>query len=547
MRPMTNDWSNFFDPAAARGPRAEADVVAGAEGSHPAPAEADESHWSVSQLVSRVSRAVKDAFPETITVLGEISNFTRASSGHLYFSLKDENASIPCVMWRSTARRLKFDPADGLEVVASGKVDFYEVRSAVQLYAEKLTPRGEGALELAFRQLREKLAGEGLFDPDRRKPIPRFPRAVGVVTSPTGAAIRDIRRTLHRRWPGLAVFLVGVRVQGEQAAGEIAQAVRLLDAAAPQYGIDTIIVGRGGGSIEDLWAFNEEPVARAIAAARTPIIAGVGHEVDVTIADLVADRRAATPTAAAEVAVPDRGELVDHLALLSGRMRRCVRSVLDGARRDLLSIQRSGVLRDPLGRLRSARQHTDELAAALGGALRATLSQRARRLAPLADRLAALHPMRLLEQRRARLDRLADRLRWQLGATASRDAGRLWQLQQKLIAVSPAYAVQLARQRVLAAERQLEAMSYRSVLKRGFTVTRDRDGNILHAAGDAREAGQLETEFADGRVRSRAVDGDPPPPKPKPKPRKRRPKPPPPGPTLFDTPPDEAGQGTNHG
>lgn len=540
MRPMPKDWSNFFDPSAAKGPRSEADVVGSAAasdgngGKTPPPAP-DASEWSVSQLVSRVSRAIRGAFPEKVTVVGEISNFTRASSGHLYFSLKDADASVPCVMWRSAAKRLKFDPSDGLEVVAEGKVDFYEVRSAIQLYAEKLTPRGEGALELAFRQLREKLSGEGLFEPERRKPVPRFPRAVGVITSPTGAAVRDIRRTLHRRWGGLAVYLVPVRVQGDQAAGEIAEAIRLLDAAAPRYRIDTIIVGRGGGSIEDLWAFNEEPVARAIAEARTPIISGVGHEVDVTITDLVADRRAATPTAAAELAVPDRTELIEHITALQARLRRYVQARLASAERDLLALQRSGVLRDPLSRLRSARRHTDELAAALGGALRATLSLRARQLSPLADRLAALHPMRLIEQRRSRLDRLAEMLRWQLGRRAKRHSDRLARLQQKLIAASPAHAVTLARQRVRSAARQLEALSYRSVLQRGFTVTRDADGAILRSADDARRAGEIETEFADGRLRSRTDRTDAPPPKPR---KRRRRNSPPSGPTLFDPPTD---------
>lgn len=540
MRPMPKDWSNFFDPSAARGPRAEADVVGSAAGpdsnvGETSPPSEDASQWSVSQLVSRVSRAIRGAFPEKVTVVGEISNFTRASSGHLYFSLKDADASVPCVMWRSTAKRLKFDPADGLEVVAEGKVDFYEVRSAIQLYADKLTPRGEGALELAFRQLREKLAGEGLFEPERRKPVPRFPRAVGVITSPTGAAVRDIRRTLHRRWAGLAVYLVPVRVQGDAAAGEIAEAIGLLDAAASRYRIDTIIVARGGGSIEDLWAFNEEPVARAIAQARTPIISGVGHEVDVTIADLVADRRAATPTAAAELAVPDRAELVEHIAALDIRMRRCVQARLSSAGRDLLALQRSGALRDPLARLRSARQHTDELSAALGGALRGTLSLRSRQLSPLADRLAALHPMRLVEQRRARLDRLAEMLRWQLGTRAKRDGDRLSRLQQKLIAASPAHVVTLARQRVRSAARQLEALSYRSVLQRGFTVTRDADGAILRSADDARQAGEIETEFVDGPVRSRTGQAVTPPTKPT---RPRRRNTPPAGPTLFDPPTD---------
>ncbi|MCD4699353.1 MAG: exodeoxyribonuclease VII large subunit, partial [Phycisphaerae bacterium] len=267
---------------------------------------------TVSDLVARIKEALLDTFPKRLSVVGQISNLKRHSSGHLYFSLKDASAAIDAVMFRSAASGVRFDVEDGLEVVASGRIDVYERQGRLQFYVERLAPQGTGALELAFRQLKDRLEHEGLFDPARKKPLVRFPRAVGVITSPTGAAVRDIARTLSRRWPAAKVFLVPVRVQGDQAAGQIADAVRLMDATAEKYQIDTIIVARGGGSLEDLWAFNEEVLARAIFAADTPIISGVGHEVDFTISDFVADVRSATPTAAAELATPDGTEIRRH-------------------------------------------------------------------------------------------------------------------------------------------------------------------------------------------------------------------------------------------
>jgi len=317
---------------------------------------------TVTELVGRIKEALLDAFGRRVVVIGEISNFKRHSSGHLYFSLKDAGATIDAVMFRQLASGVRFEVGDGLEVVAEGRVDVYEKQGRLQLYVERLTPRGAGALELAFRQLKAKLQAEGLFDPARKKPLPPFPRAIGVITSPTGAAVRDIARTLRRRWPAARVYLVGVRVQGDQAAGEIAEAVALLDAKADELGIDTIIVGRGGGSLEDLWAFNEEAVARAIFAARTPIISGVGHETDFAISDFVADVRAATPTAAAELAAPDSAELRRHVRVLGGRLGRRAAERLAAGQAALDGILRSVVFRDPAWRVRSARQELAELA-----------------------------------------------------------------------------------------------------------------------------------------------------------------------------------------
>ena len=422
-------WSTFFDEGnegnAAEADKAGSDISADASG----------AAMSVAALLAQVKDALADALPSRVTVVGEISNFNRHGSGHLYFSLKDADAAIDAVMFRGAAGKLKFEPADGLEVVVSGRVDVYEVRGQLQFYVSRMTPRGTGALELAFKQLCDKLRSEGLFDASAKKPLCRFPRAIGVVTSRTGAAIRDIGRTLRRRWPGARVYLAPALVQGKAAGDSIVQAISLLDASAERYGIDTIIVSRGGGSIEDLWAFNEEPVARAIFAAKTPIISGVGHEVDVTIADLVADVRAATPTAAAELAAPEAGEVLRHVQAMAARLGRCVSAGVKSARAELDGLGRSAVFRDPAGRLRTQMQRIDELSHRLGAALRDRLAAPRRRLESTANGLAAHHPR---------------------------------------------HRCRLARQQIDALARQLEVLSYRSVLARGFSVTRTASGtNIL--------------------------------------------------------------------
>ncbi len=529
-----------FDPSRARGPTDSPDV--GEAGAPDEPRSADAGPISVSRLVSRIKLALGQAFPDRVTVVGEVSNFKRHDSGHLYFRLKDADASIDAVMFRRAAGKLRFEPADGLEVVAEGRVDVYDVRGQLQVYVERMTPKGAGALELAFRQLKEKLQGEGLFDPARKKPLPAFPRALGVITSATGAALRDIRRTLVRRWPAAEVYLLPSLVQGKAAAGQLAESVRLLDANAGRLGIDVIILGRGGGSLEDLWAFNEEAVARAVFAARTPIISGVGHEVDVTICDLAADARAATPTAAAEMAVPDRQAVADQVDTLAARLTRLIRQRLERAEADLAGICRSVVFRDPAARLRTQSQRLDELRHRLGAGERQRLSHGREALADPARRLARHNPARLHERAAATLARWTGRLAWALGARSKQAGDALVTAAGRLRSATPAHRVRLARQRVDAAARQLEAMTYRSVLNRGFSLTRSAEGAILRSTADAPPGSVVETELADGRFRSK-VEGGPAetagtePPKPAPRRRRRRRAQddgPLDGPTLFD-------------
>ena len=460
---------------------------------------------SVSALVGRVKGAMAAAFPQTVCVVGQISGMKAHSSGHLYFRLKDEAVALDAVMFRASAGRLKFQPTDGLEVVAEGRVDVYEARGQLQLYVERMTPKGQGALELAQRQLVEKLQKEGLFEASHKVAPPRFPRAIGVVSSPTGAAIRDITRTLGRRWPAARVYLAPTLVQGEGAAAQIAEAIRRLDASAARYRIDVILLARGGGSLEDLWAFNEEPVARAIYDCRTPIICGVGHEVDVTVADMVADVRAPTPTGAAELAVPDRIEVRREVLGLAGRLTNAVRDTARAGKAHLEGLLRSAVFRDPAHRVRSAAQRLDETTLRLRAAVAGELHAGRRRLEPAANRLAALHPARLHERAAARLRELMHRLAWVLGARSKRSGDRLAEGSARLRAANPLGRVRLARQKVEAAHRQLESMSYRGVLKRGYSLTRGADGRIVRSTSDIRAGDAMVTEVSDGRIGSRVT------------------------------------------
>jgi exodeoxyribonuclease VII large subunit len=309
---------------------------------------------------SGVNTLVRDALaarlPRTLRVLGEIGEWTRAGSGHLYFSLGDADSELRCVMWRSDAAKLKFEPESGLEAIATGGIDVYLPRGTYQLMVRKLEPRGIGALEIAFRQLKDKLEAEGLFDRSHKRKLPFVPQRVGVVTSPSGAAIRDITHTLARRFPGLEILVFPCRVQGEGAAAEIATAIQRMNTVAERLGgIDVAIVGRGGGSLEDLWAFNEEPVARAIYASRIPIVSAVGHEVDTSISDLVADVRAATPTAAAELIAPLRSELLEAVNLMLARAGNNLKHRFALARSEYARLAASDLLARPLARCSAIR------------------------------------------------------------------------------------------------------------------------------------------------------------------------------------------------
>ena len=312
--------------------------------------------YSVAELSLEIRNLLEKQFPD-VWVTGEVSNLRAAGSGHLYFTLKDETAQLRAVCFRNQARYLKFKPQDGLAVIARGRLSVYEARGEYQLYVEFLEPAGLGALQLAFEQLKQKLAAEGLFDPARKKPLPMLPRVIGVVTSPTGAVIRDILRILRRRFRNINVLLYPVKVQGEGAAQEIAQGIEYFNRQAP---VDVMIVARGGGSLEDLWAFNEEVVARAIAASKIPVISAVGHETDFTIADFVADLRAPTPSAAAELVVRRKQDLATELHDRARHMAQMIRLKISEARQALTELRMHQVFQTLATRIAERAQRVDE-------------------------------------------------------------------------------------------------------------------------------------------------------------------------------------------
>lgn len=348
--------------------------------------------------VSQVNQYIKSLLDRdreltALYVRGEISNYKAYPSGHHYFSLKDGEGAIRCVMFKREAMSLRFRPENGMKVIAFGRVAVFPRDGQYQLYCTSLTPEGVGDLHLAFEQLKQKLYGEGLFDPAHKKPIPKFPKRIALITSSAGAAVRDMLRILGARWPMAEVFLLPVRVQGAEAPGEICAAI----AWANQHQVaDLIITGRGGGSMEDLWAFNDENVARTIYHSAIPVISAVGHEPDVTIADFVADLRAATPSNAAELAVPDQNEVAVWLHQMEGRLAQAMGRKLESARKDLDRAARCRALQDPMNYVDDKRMVLDYQREKLAAGLNAALNRERQRFGQLASKLDALSPLKVL-------------------------------------------------------------------------------------------------------------------------------------------------------
>jgi exodeoxyribonuclease VII large subunit len=354
----------------------------------------DRTILSVSELTRRIKGMLERGFP-VVALQGEISNYKQHSSGHLYFSIKDEHAQIQAVIWRSRAAGLTFTPQDGMKVFARGKITVYEVRGVYQIDVVELRPLGTGELQLAFERLKQKLAARGYFEAARKKPIPRFPRRIGLVTSPTGAAVRDIVQIIARRWPMVEVILTPVNVQGSGAAGEIARAIRDFN----EWGmVDCLIVGRGGGSLEDLWAFNEEAVADAIYQSAIPIVSAVGHEIDYTIADFVADLRAPTPSAAAELVVPSRLEMLEIVRNNCYTIGQSVKDRVVSEREKILGILRSYSFNRPVDLLRQHSQQLDEVRRAMARSVMNVYSMAREQWSSLDKRIQSVSPTRILRR-----------------------------------------------------------------------------------------------------------------------------------------------------
>lgn len=428
--------------------------------------------YTVTELNGSVRLLLSSHFG-TIWVEGEISNLAQPSSGHLYFTLKDQEAQVRCACFRGPARSLMFKPANGMRVLARAQVGLYEPRGEYQLIVDFLEEAGAGALRLAFEALKAKLAGEGLFDTQRKRPVPVPPRCVGIITSPTGAAIRDILTVLKRRFPALPVIVFPVKVQGNEAKHDIVRAIALADRL---QNCDALIMARGGGSLEDLWAFNEEIVARAMAACSIPIVSGVGHETDFTIADLVADLRAPTPSAAAEAVSPEGEEWRLRFMRLESRIHQQIRSKLKQGKQSLDYVYRRLQQAHPEKQMQRNAQRLDDLELRLGRAVQASLLKRNGKLQTLMAKLNSQHPVQRIQLLQTKSIALSRTLETALVRLLDRCRHELKSTGEKLHAISPL-----------------------ATLQRGYAIVRlGRDGKILRKIDDARLGEPVEIRLTDG-------------------------------------------------
>jgi exodeoxyribonuclease VII large subunit len=441
-----------------------------------ATAPAREGVLSVSEINRRIKASLEDVFP-AVWVRGELTGFKLATSGHRYFSLKDERSLLECALYQSDGARLRFEPRDGMAVEAYGRISVFEPRGRYQLIVETMRPAGLGERLLALEELKRRLQAEGLFDAARKRALPRFPSRIGLVTSASGAAVRDLVKVLRGRWPAIGIVLAPVRVQGEGAAAEIAAAIRRFDRYA---GVDVLIVGRGGGSLEDLWAFNEEPVVRAIAASRTPVISAVGHEVDVTLADLVADVRAATPSNAAEIAVRDRAEILHRVETQHRRLARAVRHGLEVRRQRLDHALEKYAFRNPREVLVAWRLRVEDWAGRARAQIRRAIDAWRRRLEAARGAYGLREWPRGLAERRVGIGTLRERLAESLPARLARLELRVRGYHDRLRALSP-----------------------RLVMERGYCLVRGPDGTLLRSARGLEPGDTIQVEFARGGADAR--------------------------------------------
>lgn len=434
--------------------------------------------FTVAELNARIRGLLGDEFDD-VWVAGEISGSKTATSGHCYFTLKDHDAQLRCVCFRQSLRYLKVKPQDGMAVLARGHVDVYEARGEYQLLVEAIEPQGHGALQFAFEQLKKKLAGEGLFDPARKRPIPRLPQRIGIVTSPSGAVVRDITQILSRRFPGLHLRIYPAMVQGD---GSVEAVCRGIEYFSNSGWPDVVIVARGGGSLEDLWTFNEEAVARAIAASTVPVISAVGHETDFTIADFVADLRAATPSAAAELVICPREQILDQLTVFDHKLLQATRYRLAMADRALheRGVERaSAVLHRNVGRLQ---QRVDELDYRMRARAQAAASIRRKRLDQLTARLRNLDLRLRIASAQRRLEAADAAIAQVIHLRLTRSQGRLNPLIAHLTQLSPL-----------------------KILDRGYAIVTNQDGAIVKAPAEAPTNSTVDIRVAQGKIAARVL------------------------------------------
>ena len=443
------------------------------------PANKEPEVLTVVQLTRRISGLLEEGIG-SVWVEGEISNLRRQSSGHSYFTLKDEESQLSCVLFARTASGQKIALRDGLQVQLHGQISVYQPRGQYQLVVKSIQTKGEGQLQARFEELKRRLAAEGLFDQERKRPLPRYPRRIGVVTSPTGAAIHDFLHVLHRRHPGLRVVINPVRVQGKGAASEIAAAVTEFSEGNSTIGaVDVIVVTRGGGSLEDLWEFNEEVVARAIVASSVPVVSAVGHEIDFSIADFAADFRAPTPSAAAEMLAAEGSELLERCQSLTSRIGRDALSLISLHAAGEQRLASSLLFREPIRRLEEARQTGDRIEESLIGLLERRLEQVGSTIDHRSVQIASAHPGHRLLHAGQKFSSLREQLDTQLSRRLDRENGRVDRVSAALSALNPD-----------------------ATLARGFSITRNAAGKVVTCSDQVKPGDLIQTQLAQGEVGS---------------------------------------------
>ncbi len=438
--------------------------------------------FSVTQLTILIKTTLANNLPGRFTVTGQISDLKLHSSGHCYFSLKDEGSVIQCIMWCSSFKKIKFKPETGMAILATGNIDVYEPQGKYQFYVDRMEPSGVGALQLAFEQMVERLKEQGLFDEAHKKPLPKFPQRIGILTSDSGAALEDIKKSIFDRWP-CALCLYPIPVQGQGAAQKIAFAIGDVNRRNDKLKLDILIVGRGGGSLEDLWAFNEEAVARAIYDSKIPVISAVGHEVDITIADLVADARASTPTKAGVAAVPEKREVLKKLLVVERRLRGDINSRLDLAQSRLETICASAAFKNPILQVRNRQQQLDEIGGNLEDLIKNIVADGKEKIQRIYEQIIRIEPHRLLGRKTIEINDFKSRANSAISALLARAGLSLAAMENRLTALNP-----------------------RAVLERGYSITTIKEtGTVLKNAGQVQMGDTIVTELAENLIESKVT------------------------------------------
>ena len=460
-----------------------------------------DKYISVTQLTRYIKYKIdNDVHLQEVFLKGEISNFKAHSRGHLYFTLKDETSRINAIMFASSTRNIKFTPQDGMKVLVTGKISVFEANGGYQIYVNDMLEDGVGNLYIAFEQLKKKLEGEGLFDPSIKKAIPKIPRRIGVVTAPTGAAIKDIISTIKRRWPLCEVLLFPSLVQGEMAAEDIVKQIN----RAQEYDIDTLIVGRGGGSIEDLWPFNEEIVARAIYSCHIPVISAVGHEIDFTISDFVADLRAPTPTGAAEMAVPQIGDVANYLNQLKIRLNKSISTKINRDRQTLDAIRNKYIFTNPLSIYQTKEMLFDSIIDRLKFSMTNNINKYSNRLNTIKNSYIFVSPESIYKDYIVEVNDLEKRLVFSLKNIVNIKEKELLKIKSSYILTNPYKLLDNKSNKLLNLVAKLDPLSPLKTIERGFSIVK-KDNKVITSVKDIKKKDKLELELRDGKVEVEAL------------------------------------------